>query len=180
MYKRQRKYTALPFEVHLLVHEPDGCVAQYVDAGADCILIHIEASANPAVVLSALRAQGRRAGLAIVPATSSKALAPYLSLCDVVNVMTVAPGVPGSLQEDGVRNLAEVAEMVRRESDTSLVQADGAVSVATRDRLVGAGARALVVGYPIFSRADFKEALAELRHGGQPLPMSRAEGRGTS
>lgn len=171
-----RRYTSLPFEVHLLVNEPDGCVEQYVDAGADCILLHIEASANPSAVLRSLRAQGRQAGLAIAPVTPSSALAPYLSLCDVVNVMTVAPGAPGVLQEDGMRNLAEVAEMVRQGGGTQLVQADGAVSVATRDRLVEAGARALVVGYPIFSHADFGEAIRSLRHGYE-TPVAQQEVR---
>lgn len=170
-----RKYSGRPFEVHLLVSEPDTCAEQYVEAGANCVFVHIETCADPAAMLTRLRARDCQAGLAIAPATPSSALAPYLHLCDAVNVMTVAPGQPGALQEGGVRNLREAAGMVRRGGGTSLVQADGAVSSSTRDRLVEAGARALVVGYPIFSRADFKEAIDELRHGRQPMPMSRAE-----
>lgn len=160
-----RKYSGRPFEVHLLVSEPDACAEQYVEAGANCVFVHIETCADPATVLARLRARDCQAGLAIAPATPSSALAPYLHLCDAVNVMTVAPGHPGALQEGGVRHLEEVAGMVRRGGGTSLVQADGAVSSTTRDRLVGAGAQALVTGYPIFSQESFERAIAQLRHG---------------
>jgi len=162
-----RKYTALPFEVHLLLQGPNGCVAQYLDAGADCLLIHVEASADPTALLEHVHRQGRRAGLAITPATPSGVLEPHLQACDVLNVMTVAPGQPGVLHEGGVRNLSAVAEMVQRHRRTLLVQADGAVSLATRQRLLDAGAQALVAGYPVFSREDFGPSIAELRYGHQ-------------
>ena len=73
-----------------------------------------------------------------------------------------APGKPGVLDDGGLRNLAEVVELIRRSGGTQLVQADGAVSAATRDRFVDAGAGALVVGYPIFSCDDFGQAIADL------------------
>ncbi len=158
-----RRYTKLLFEVHLLIQEPEACVGQYLDAGADCLLVHIEATRDPRVLLTHVRAQGRRAGLAIAPATPSSAVTPFVMLCDTVNVMTVAPGQPGALHEGGVQNLIEVAECVRRAGGSQCVQADGAVSAATRDRLLGAGARALVAGFPIFSRDDFGQAIAEMQ-----------------
>lgn len=158
-----RQYTKLPFEVHLLVKEPEGCLSQYLEAGADCLLVHIEAARDPGACLKHVRAQKRQAGLAIAPATPSSALAPYLDLCDTINVMTVAPGEPGALQEGGLRNLREVAEGIRRSGGTQLVQADGAVSAATRDRLLEAGARALVAGYPIFSRENVGQAIEEFQ-----------------
>lgn len=158
-----RKYSSLPFEVHLLVQEPQRCVEQYVDAGADCVLIHVEAARDPATLLQRLRAARRQAGLAIAPATSASAVVPYLELCHVVNVMLVTPGTPGVLQESGVRNLIELAHDRGRKGAWPLVQADGAVSAATRDRVVGAGAQAVVAGYPIFSQPDFGLAIGELR-----------------
>lgn len=173
-----RPYTTLPFEVHLLVQEPDGCVEQYVDAGAECVLIHVEAAREPAAVLQRLRGLGRQVGLAIAPATPSAAVAPYLELCHVVNVMLVMPGKPGILQESGVQNLMELARQGRC-GGGPLLQADGAVSPATRDHLIGAGAQAVVAGFPIFSCEDFGSAIAALQHGRQPMPMSSVEGRGS-
>lgn len=158
-----RKYTQVPFEVHLLVEDPDACAPQYLEAGADCLLLHIESTRDPRAALAHIHAQGRQAGLAIAPATPSGLLAPYLEWCDTVNVMTVAPGKPAAVDEGGVRNLTEVAELIRRTGGRQLVQADGAVSAATRDRFVEAGARAMVAGYPIFSCDDFGQAIAGLR-----------------
>lgn len=164
-----RKCTTLPFEVHLLVQEPDGCVEQYLDAGADCLLIHIEASAQPALALSRIRGHGRRGGLALTPATSSSVVEPYLHLCDVVNVMTVTPGMPGALQEGGVRNLTDIAATIRGIDRAPLVQVDGAVSLVTRERLLDAGAEAFVAGYPIFSQENFGAAIAQIRYGQHAL-----------
>jgi len=160
-----RKYATVPMEVHLLVAEPDRCAEQYLDAGADCIFAHIEAAEDPAALLERLRGRRCKAGLAIAPQTSAERLRPYLPLCDGVNVMTVTPGVPGALNEAGVRNLQQVARMVRGLDHRPFVQVDGAVSAATRDRFIACGAAAMVAGYPIFSRDDFNAAVVELRQG---------------
>lgn len=156
-----RKYTRVPFEVHLLVQEPDDSWRPYADAGADGLLVHIESSLDPASTLAGIRRQRCQAGLAIAPETPAEAVVRHLAACDVVNVMTVAPGHPGVLEERGVHNLSELSEAAR--GRPILVQADGAVSAQTRERLVRAGAGAVVVGYPIFSQDVFAEAIAALR-----------------
>lgn len=166
-----RKYTALPFEVHLLVEQPDRCVDQYVDAGANGLLIHVEADPNPPATLARIRQQGCQAGLALRPDTDAGIVAPSLDLCDVLNVMTVTPGQPGVLNERGVRTLADVASLARAQGRHALVQVDGAVSPATRTRFLEAGAQSLVAGYPIFSTRDFGRAIGELRWGA-PVPAA--------
>lgn len=158
-----RQYTTLPFEVHLLVEEPDDCLDQYLDIGADCLLVHVEVSARPAATLERIRKQGIQAGLATRPETPAGSVAPFLELCHILNVMTVTPGMPGVLNESGVQTLAEVSALVRRNGTSQLVQVDGAVSSATRDRFLSAGASSMVVGYPIFSREDFGQAIEEFR-----------------
>lgn len=167
-----RKCTTLPFEVHLLVEEPARCLDQYVDAGANTLLIHVEADPNPQATLARIRQQGCQAGLALRPDTAASAAAPSLDVCDVLNVMTVTPGQPGVLNERGVRTLADAASMIRAQGRGVLVQVDGAVSPATRARFLEAGARSLVAGYPIFSSQDFGRAIGELRRG---TPVSTAE-----
>jgi len=163
--KGLRSCTTLPFEVHLLVAEPDVCVNQYLEAGADCILLHVEASRDPLTALRRIHSQGRQGGLATVPGTAAETLQPYLATCDLINVMTVMPGVPGVLHDAGIQTLSQVAAMVAQHDKRVLVQADGAVSSATREQFLCAGARAMVAGYPIFSRKDFGEAITELRCG---------------
>ena len=158
-----RKYTTLPYEVHLLVQEPSVCLAHYVDAGANRVFIHIESDGDPAAMLSRLNKRGCGAGLAMVPGTPASRLEPYLDGCDCVNAMTVVPGTPGVLSEAGVESLREIAALVQRTGRSTLVQVDGAVSPATRQRFLDAGASSFVAGHPIFSRPACGEAIAELR-----------------
>ncbi|MDP3703431.1 MAG: ribulose-phosphate 3-epimerase, partial [Candidatus Omnitrophota bacterium] len=84
-----RHYTRLPFEVHLLVEEPDRCLDQYLDIGVDCLLVHVEATAHPAATLERIRQRGMLAGLATTPGTSASSVMPFLELCNILNVMTV-------------------------------------------------------------------------------------------
>ena len=176
MIKGLRKYTQLPFEVHLLVEQPDGCVDQYVDAGANCVLVHLEAARDPAAVLAHIRSRGCQAGLATRPDTAASLVAPHLSSCDVINVMSVTPGQPGVLNDAGVRQLSDVASLAAQRGSSAVVQVDGAVSMATRARFLEAGAAAMVAGYPVFSSQDVGLAVAQLRHGQQPsaAPLARA------
>ncbi|OFW11399.1 MAG: hypothetical protein A3H96_00405 [Acidobacteria bacterium RIFCSPLOWO2_02_FULL_67_36] len=168
-----RKYTKLPFDVHVRFGQPDRSVDQFLDAGADCLMLQLEMCVAPEVALSHIRDRGCRAGLAIYPDTAATALASLLDLCDEINVMTVAPGRPGRLIEKGVDSVRAVTDMVTDRGLKLLVQADGAVSMETRDVLVRAGAAALIAGYPIFSRADFGAAIAELRHGVPDISLLR-------
>lgn len=160
-----RKYTKLPFDVHVRHGQPDRSVDQFVDAGADCLVLQLEMCAAPEAALSHIRDRGCQAGLAIYPRTLAASLGSLLDLCDEVNVMTVEPGRPGELSEEGVDTLRAVSALVARQARTVLVQADGAVSLKTRDVFVGMGANALVAGYPVFSRDDFGAAIAELQRG---------------
>lgn len=165
MIRGLRKFTTLPFEVHLLVAQPDGCLDQYLDAGTDTLLFHVEVSRDPLASLTHIHKRGHQAGLATVPGTPAARVAPYLEACDCVNVMTVVPGAPGVLSEAGVETLQEIAALLHRPGGRALLQVDGAVSLATRERFLAAGARALVGGYPIFSARGFGAAIAALRHG---------------
>jgi ribulose-phosphate 3-epimerase len=160
-----RKYTSLPFDVHLLVEEPESCLDSYIDSGADYLIVHLEACSDPGSALAYIRSRGVGAGLAINPTTSAASLGPYLDRCDEINVMAILPERPGELVEQGVENLREIARMARGLEKGPLVQVDGAVSLKTRDRFVELGAESMVAGYPVFSREDFGEAIRELRQG---------------
>lgn len=79
--------------------------------------------------------------------------------------MTIRPGWPGELDEEGVKNLRAICSAARQHGEKLLIQVDGAVSMKTRDLFVDGGARSLVAGYPIFSQQDYRAAIAELRSG---------------
>lgn len=158
-----RPATQLPFEVHLILDHPDVWCERYLDAGADAVLVHLETCNQPAQVLRRIRERRARAGLALHSGTPAGQLEPYLGSCDVVNVMTIDRGRPGVVSAPGVENLRQVAALVARIGAETIIQADGAVSMTTRERLVCAGASSLVVGYPLFSQPDFCAAIAGFR-----------------
>ena len=161
-----RKYTKLPFDVHLWVEAPlERCIDSYVDAGADCVIVHAEACQDIAATLKHIRSRGIKTGLAFNPATNPLSLESYFSLCDEINVMTIAPDTAGQVNEKGVENLKITAQLLAKQTRPVLLQADGAVSSKTRDLFVESGAGSLVAGYPIFSQADFRNAVSQLRLG---------------
>lgn len=160
-----RKYTSVPFDVHLWVDQPAQYIDSFVEAGADCLVVHFEALADPASALEHIRAGGCRAGVAINPATPVSSIEPMISLCDEINVMTITPGVRGQLNEDGVKNLRQAAALAAAQPHKPVVQVDGAVSLKTRDLFLQSGATSMVAGYPIFSQEDFKAAVHDLRFG---------------
>ena len=160
-----RKYTSLPFDVHLWVEQPRQYIDSFLEAGADYLVLHYEACADPKAALEQIRVGGCKAGVAINPATPVSAIAPIISFCDEINVMTITPGVRGQLNEQGVENLRQAAELAAAQPHRPIVQVDGAVSLKTRDLFVRSGATSMVAGYPIFSRDDFKAAVHDLRFG---------------
>jgi len=131
-----RKYTKLPFDVHVRFGQPDRSVDQFLDAGADCLMLQLEMCVAPEVALSHIRDRGCRAGLAIYPDTAATALASLLDLCDEINVMTVAPGRPGRLIEKGVDSVRAVTDMDELGErtfwiDCDVIQADGGTRTAS-------------------------------------------------
>jgi ribulose-phosphate 3-epimerase len=90
-----RKSTSLALDVHLMIEEPERYVDSFLDAGADVLTIHVESSKQVSQTLQRIRARGAMAGLTLRPGTPVQALEPYLSLVDLVLVMTVEPGFGG-------------------------------------------------------------------------------------
>ncbi len=99
MVETVRRLTSLPVETHLMISNPGEYVDRYIDAGADAVIVHVEAAADPRPVLERIREHGARAGLAINPPTPLAAIEPALSACDQVLVMSVMPGFGGQTFE---------------------------------------------------------------------------------
>ena len=90
-----RPVSNLFFDVHLMIEKPERYLADYIKAGADSITIHVESTEHVAECLSAIRAAGKKAALALSPDTPADAVFPYLSQVDMILVMTVRPGFGG-------------------------------------------------------------------------------------
>jgi ribulose-phosphate 3-epimerase len=142
-----RKVTRLPLEVHLMVERPELYLESFAAAGADLIQVQVESTYQLYRVLQRIRELGRRAGVAISPATPVLALTEILPYIEEVNVMTVEPGFGGQSfipsSPDKIRRVRELAGDID-------IEVDGGIDAETAGRAVAAGANLLVAGSSVY------------------------------
>ena len=161
-----RKITDMTLDVHLMIDRPHRYVERFADAGADLVVFHLEADAQEDIrdALRAVRARGKRAGLAVKPATPAEDLIPYLSELDLALVMTVEPGFGGQrFMEDMLPKVELLRKTVDREGLPCEIEVDGGVNPATAALCRAAGADVLVAGSDVFRAADRAARIAQLR-----------------
>jgi ribulose-phosphate 3-epimerase len=162
----RRRGSALFFDTHLMLSEPQRYVDAFARAGANRITIHVEPAYDHAAALKAIRAHGCRAGIAINPGTPAEAAEPYLGQVDLVLVMTVQPGFGGQAFRDDV--LPKIAQVDRWRSDRRLdlrIEVDGGIEQATAALCRAKGADTFVAGTSFFAAPDkaaFAASFAEL------------------
>lgn len=146
-----RAATRLPLDVHLMIDEPERYVQQFVEAGADIVTIHVEATRHPHRALQAIRESGVRAGLALNPGTPVAAAIELLPMCDLVLVMSVNPGFGGqTFIPTSLRRIREMRAAIDGGGGATLLEVDGGISTRTAAAVVEAGADVLVAGTAVF------------------------------
>ncbi len=153
------------FDVHLMVDAPDRYIKQFSDAGADMITVHYEACEDLLWIIDTVHALGKKVGVSIKPETPVELIIPYVTLVDMVLVMTVEPGhggqamIPACL--DKVRVLREHINTVLAKT---LIQVDGGINALTAAEAVRAGADVLVAGSAVFKAKDRAATIEKLRN----------------
>lgn len=147
--KAFRPHVKTVMDVHLMIAPVDAYIEAYAEAGADVITAHVEAGPHPHRTLQAIRATGRKAGIALNPGTPAEAVDHLLDLCDMVLVMTVNPGFGGQRFIQGqLRKITRIREMI---GDRPIhIQVDGGVDTSTAPLVARAGADVLVAGSAVF------------------------------
>lgn len=159
-----RKMTRLPLDVHLMIVEPLRHLPAFAAAGADHLIVHVEAVENPAAAARAIRARGLKAGLAIKPRTPLDRLEGALSECDVALVMTVEPGAGGQPFLPGSPGrIAAVRRALTEGRLDCLLEVDGGIDAETAAIAASAGADSFVAGHSIFHAPDPPAALRAIR-----------------
>jgi ribulose-phosphate 3-epimerase len=155
-----KKAVRIPLNVHLMMLYPDRYVDPFCDAGADTLLVHIEAEHDVADTLRRIRARGVRSGIVLNPATPLEAIDGVLDLCDEVLFMTVNPGFGGQafLSEP----LPRMAELRRRRPDLAIA-VDGGLNRETCARCRAQGANIFDVGSALFRPSDMAAEIRWLR-----------------
>ena len=151
-------------DVHLMIEQPDRYANEFIDAGADCLNIHLEARHQSARTLESIRQRGCRSGLAINPATLLKHAIPLLPLCDQLLCMTVNPGFGGQpFLAEVLPKIREAREVILRQNYQVDITVDGGINNETAARCVGSGANILVSGSFLFSQTDLTQAVTAMR-----------------
>jgi len=149
------------FEVHLMAENPEEVVEEWVRAGAQRVIFHIEATKNPGVAIEKIRASGREVGIAINPETPIAALSEWLHLIDYVLVMGVIPGASGrQFQRKILKKIRDIKAM----RPGIKIGVDGGVNFETAKDIVAAGANAINAATAIFEQPDPEEAIKILQN----------------
>ena len=147
-----RKCTKLPFDVHLMVDKPENCVQSFIDAGADFVTFHVEATHHADRCLQLIRRAGKKAGVALCPGTSLSAVEEILSAVDIVLVMTVNPGWGGQkFITRTVEKVAKLADIQREKGWEYLISVDGGINQETLRCVLDAGVDIVVSGSSFFT-----------------------------
>jgi ribulose-phosphate 3-epimerase len=161
---RLAEVSPLPFDVHLMIDNPERWAPGYAEAGAFSVTFHAEATTNPVGLARKLRSIGTRAGIALKPGT---AVEPYLELLpefDQVLVMTVEPGFGGqSFMPSTMRKLRTLSATVRKTGLDVWLQVDGGITEETITIAAEAGADTFVAGSSVFNAADPAAQIGRLR-----------------
>ena len=163
--KALRPTSHLPFDVHLMINNPDNHVKAFADAGADIITIHAEASIHLDRSVSLIKSLGKKAGVSLVPSTHEDALDYVLEKLDLILVMTVNPGFGGQKFLDSqLRKIENIRKKIDKSGKNIDLQVDGGINPETAKLAIQAGADVLVAGSYIFGSASYQEAILKLRN----------------
>ena len=160
-----RQATTLPVDVHLMVQEPGRYVAEFAAAGADRLTVHWEACTHLNRTLQQILDLGKRASVALNPATPVEMVREILPMVDLVLVMTVNPGFGGQrFLATSLNKIQRLAALQAEINPTCELQADGGIGVDNLAAVVAAGANNIVVGSAVYNkRQSVAESLAALR-----------------
>lgn len=162
--KSIRAVTDQFLDVHLMVSNPGMWVEPFAKAGADMIVIHVEATPHAERVLSDIKGRGLRAGVALTPQTPLSVLDYLLDVLDMVLVMTVNPGFGGqSFIPMSLQKIADLREMFLQAGRNIAIQVDGGIDEHTAPLVTKAGASLLVAGSAIFGKPDPVAALTAIQ-----------------
>ena len=155
-----RKNTDMFFDVHLMIDRPERYVDRFIEAGADLVTFHYEATDDPESVLDIIHTRGKKAGISVKPGTPVEDIYPFLNKCDLVLVMTVEPGYGGqAFIPESLKKIESLRQEIDKRGLAVDIQVDGGINAETAEMVKNVGANNLVAGSYIFKSSDRKNAI---------------------
>jgi ribulose-phosphate 3-epimerase len=162
--KSLRKYSRIPFDVHLMISEPLRFIQDFANAGADIITFNIEALSPVSETIEAIRTAGCSPALCVKPATDIGEIFPFLDKIEMVLVMTVEPGFGGqSFMPETVSKIERLRKECFSRGIHTDIEVDGGISKETIGFAAKAGANIFVAGSAVFGAENPEAAIVQLR-----------------
>lgn len=160
--------TDIPLDVHLMVTNPDSTVDWYIDAGADIITVHAEASTHLHRTIGHIKERGCKAGVVLNPATPVSVLEDIIDELDMVLLMSVNPGFGGQkFIPRIITKLHQLRKLCDEHGVNPEIEVDGGVGIANAEEICAAGATVLVAGSAVFGADDPAVAVDDIRSAGE-------------
>jgi ribulose-phosphate 3-epimerase len=160
-----KKYAKKPFDVHLMIVDPDRYIAEFAKAGTDIITVHYEACTHLHRTVQLIKSQGCKAGVALNPHTPVALLKDILSELDLVLIMSVNPGFGGQkFIPQTLNKVSEVKAMSLAQNPNLFIEVDGGVGIHNIADLVNAGANVLVAGNAVFAAESPTQMISNLKN----------------
>ncbi|MCR4435890.1 MAG: ribulose-phosphate 3-epimerase [Clostridiales bacterium] len=162
--KSLRPVTGLNFDVHLMIENAGEYIDSFIDAGADLISVHVECNYHLNRVIQKIRQKGKKAAVALNPATPLSAVEWVLSDVDMVLLMSVNPGFGGQNYIESVtEKIKDLRSMIKAKKLDIDIEVDGGIDLNNIRRVTEAGANVIVAGTTIFNAVNTAEIIKELR-----------------
>lgn len=159
-----KRATDVPLDVHMMVSNPDDTVDWYLDAGADMITVHVEASTHLHRTITHIKDRGCAAGAVLNPATPVGVLEDILPELDMVLVMSVNPGFGGQRFIEGTyAKLERLRALCRKTGADPRIEVDGGISAKNIEQVAACGADTFVAGSAVFGSSDPSTEVERLR-----------------
>mgnify|MGYP003285338565 CR=1 FL=1 len=156
--------TDIPFDVHLMIEDPDKYIDDFVTENTEYITVHAEACTHINRTLQHIKSKGVKAGVALNPGTPLSVLDYVLEDADMILVMSVNPGFGGQkyIESSGAK-LRRLRRLCTDHGVSPLIEVDGGVNAQTAAEVCEAGANVLVAGSAVFGKQDRADAISQIR-----------------
>ncbi|OPY82866.1 MAG: Ribulose-phosphate 3-epimerase [Smithella sp. PtaU1.Bin162] len=159
-----RKTTALPFDVHLMIDQPENHIESFARAGADIITVHVETANHLHRTIDSIKKLGKKAGCSLNPSTSLTQVEEILPDLDLLLIMTVNPGFGGQqFIKNTLAKVANARKMIDTRSCRTILEVDGGVNLKNIADISLAGAEIFVAGASVFGSSDYAATIKTMK-----------------
>ncbi|MDP2855344.1 MAG: ribulose-phosphate 3-epimerase [Smithellaceae bacterium] len=159
-----RKTTRLPFDVHLMIKNPDNYIEAFATAGADYITVHVEAARHLHRTVELIKKAGKKAGVSLNPATPLSSIEEILPDIDLLLIMSVNPGFGGQqFIKNALTKIKRASSMLAQLPQKPLLEVDGGITLSNISAIAQAGADVLVAGAAVFGTDNYSQTIAALK-----------------